>query len=305
MSSWQGKLLGGSLGSFFGPLGALAGATAGHYLVDRKARSPHQQAQRLIAVAAAAFHELANVDRRYTADEDNAIRRLLEEINHALGGALSPHELAYLLSDCTRIDRALDRLADHVRDHPDLARASVVWLWRIAVSDGDETPPEVERIGHYAHNARLPADELPHTSALYVRQSASSQERRAACQTLGLPYHADDAQVKAAYRTLSQTYHPDKHAGLAPAIRALTAEKFSQVKAAYDILHGKHWGDGFALAPSGRQVIPAAAAAEVRCFTCGRPQRLPAAEHIVSARCPCCQTLLAFERDLAAHLANG
>jgi DnaJ like chaperone protein len=302
--SWQGKMIGGSLGSFLGPWGALAGAAAGHYFVDRKAPSPQKQAQRLLAITAAALHELAKVDGRYTANEDRAIRAILDELNRAVGGALAPNELAYLVDDCARIDRALGRLADQTRGNPDLMRACVVWLWRVAVSDGDETPAEVECIGHFAHRIRLPDDEFRYTSMLYVRQSASSQDRRAACQMLGVPSHADGAQIKSAYRALSQTYHPDKHAGLDPAIQALTAEKFSQIKAAYDTLSGKARDDWFALAPSGRHLIPAAANTESRCFTCGQRAHLPAAAQIVSARCPACQTLLAFERDLAAQFVR-
>jgi DnaJ-domain-containing protein 1 len=304
MSSWQGKLIGGSLGSFLGPWGALAGAAAGHWFVDRKAPSPQKQAQRLLAVTAAALYELANADGRYTAKEDKAIRAVLAELNRAVGGALSPHELAYLIDDCTRIDRALPRLAAQARDAPDLARASLVWLWRVAVSDGDETPAEVNCIGHYARHTGLPEEDVRYASLLYVRHSASAQERRAACHVLGVPCHADETQIKSAYRALSQTYHPDKHAGLDPAIQALTAEKFAQVKAAYDTLSGKSWGDWFALSATGGRLVPAGAGAESRCFTCGQCVRLPAAGHIVSARCPLCQTLLAFERDLATQLAR-
>ncbi|MDR2849185.1 MAG: DnaJ domain-containing protein [Verrucomicrobiota bacterium] len=295
-------MIGGSIGSFLGPWGALAGAAAGHFFVDRKAPSPQKQAQRLLAITAAALHELANADSRYTPQEDKAIRTILAELNRAVDGALAPHELAYLIDDCTRIDHALARLSDHVRGNANLARASAVWLWRVAVSDGDETPAEIACIEHYAHHARLPEDELRYTSVLYVRQSASAQDRRAACHTLGLPYHAGEADVKRAYRTLSQTYHPDKHAALDPAIRALASEKFAQIKTAYDTLSGKAWGDWFALAPSGAQLLPAAGEAHARCFTCGQRVILPAAEHIVSARCPVCQSLLAFERDLAAQL---
>jgi DnaJ-domain-containing protein 1 len=298
-------MIGGSIGSFLGPWGALAGAAAGHYFVDRKAPTPQKQAQRLLAITAAALHELASVDGHSTAKENTAIRAILAELNHAVGDALAPHELAYLVDDCARIDRALGRLSEQVRDNPNLIRASAAWLWRVAVSDGDETPAETECIGHYARLVRLPDDELRYASLLYVRQSASSQDRRAACQVLGVPYHADDALIKRAYRALSQTYHPDKHADLDPAIRALTSEKFSQIKAAYDTLIGKMWDDWFALAPSGeRRLIPAAAETESRCFTCGQRARLPAAEQIVSARCPVCQTLLAFEHDLAAQLAR-
>ncbi|HRR34325.1 MAG TPA: DnaJ domain-containing protein [Kiritimatiellia bacterium] len=297
-------MIGGSLGSFFGPWGAVAGAAAGHFLVDRKAPSPQKQAQRLIAVTAASLYELARIDGRYTASEDRAIRTILAEINQAVGGALSPHELSFLIDDCARIDRPLARLAALVRDNPDLARASVVWLWRVAVSDGDETPAEVDYIASYARPAGLHEDDLRNTSLLYVRRSASAQERRDACHTLDIPYHADDAQIKSAYRALSLTYHPDRHSGLDPAIQALTAEKFAQIKAAYDTLRGRDSDDWFARDAAG-QLVAATSGAMARCFICDERATLPTeARQIDSARCARCQTLLAFERDLATHLMS-
>ena len=302
--SWQGKAIGGSLGSFLGPWGALAGAAAGHFLVDRKAPTPEKQALRLLAVTAAALYELAGVDGRYTAKEDKAIRSILTELNQALGTALAPHELAYLIDDASRIDRSLARLAAQVRENHNLARASSVWLWRVAVSDCDETPAETECIVSFARHAGLSEDEMRHASMLYSRQASTPThtDHRSACSVLGVPYHADAAQIKAAYRTLSQTYHPDKHAGLAPAIKALTSEKFAQVKAAYDSLSGTPEGDWYAKDFSSRRLVPATAEAVVLCFTCGQKNRLPGPEHLASARCPVCQTLLALERDLAEQL---
>lgn len=301
--NWQGKALGGSIGSMFGPWGALAGAAAGHFFVDRKAPSPEKQALRLLAVAAAALHELAGVDGRYAAKEDKAIRAILAEINHSVGTALSPHELAYLVDDAARIDRALARLAALARENQALARASVTWLWRVAVSDCDETPAEVESITAFARHVGLSEDELRQASLLYVRQAAAAhQDRRAACSVLGVPYHADDAQIKSAYRSLSQTYHPDKHAGLDPAIKALTAEKFAQVKAAYDALCGAPAGEWFVRQADSGRLAPAAADAIACCFICGQKTRLPAAGHLASARCPVCQSLLAFEQGLAEQL---
>lgn len=300
-------MIGGSIGSFLGPLGALAGAAAGHFLVDRKGKapSPQKNAQRLLAITAAAFCELAKADGRYTAKEDRAIRAILDELNQAVGNVLSPHDLAYLVDDCTRIDHALPRLAAQARNAPDLARASVVWLWRVAVSDGDETPAEIDTISQYAHHAGVPEAEVRNASLLYIRQSVSAQERRAACHTLGVPYHAEEPQIKSAYRTLSQTYHPDKHAGIDPAIKALASEKFAQIKTAYDTLSGnKSWGEWFARSASGDQLVSATGGMESRCFICGQRVRLPATEHLVSARCPICQTLLAFERDLAAQFTG-
>ena len=304
--NWQGKAFGGSIGSMFGPWGALAGAAAGHFFVDRKNAPSEKQALRLLAVTAGALYELASADGRYTAREDKAIRAILTELNQRLGTSLGLHELAYLIDDAARLDHCLTRLAATVRATPPLAGAAVSWLWRVAVSDGDETPAEAASIGAFARDAGLSEDDAVRASLLFRRltRTASDQDRHAACTVLGVPYHADPAQLKSAYRTLSQKYHPDKHAGLDPDIRALTSEKFAQIKAAYETLSGgsEASGDWYAKQPGTGRLAHAAADAVVSCFHCGQKNQLPPLEHIASARCPVCQTLLVFERDLAEQL---
>jgi len=258
-----------------------------------------------LAVTAASFYELAGADGHYTAKEDKAIRSILAEINRALGTELAPHELAYLIDDASRIDRSMARLATRVRENHNLARAAVVWLWRVAVCDSDETSAETESIRAFARHAGLSDEEMRQASLLFSRQALQNSkqpDRHASCSVLGIPYDADDAQIKAAYHALSKTYHPDRHADLDPAIRALTAEKFRQIKDAYDALSGVTPIDSLYVrdADSGR-LRPAAAETVVRCFTCQQKIRLPLS-HLLSARCPTCQTLLAFEHDLAVQL---
>ena len=288
----------------FGPWGALAGAAAGHFFVDRKEPSSEKQSLRLLAVAAGALYELAGVDGRYTVKEDKAIRAILAEINQNIGTALSAHELAYLIDDAARIDRSLARFAATVRENPPLARAAVTWLWRVAVSDCDENGDETACITTFARHAGLSEEEVQRSALPYVRyaSSASDHDRRSACSVLGVPYHADSAQIKTAYRSMSQKYHPDKHDALDPDIRALTAEKFAQVKAAYDLLSAGSDSLWFAKQADSGRLAPATAESTIACLFCGLKVRLPSAEYIASARCPACQTLLAFERDLAEQL---
>ncbi len=306
--SWRGKAIGGSIGSFFGPLGALAGATAGHFLVDRKnAVGAERHALRLVAVTAGALHELAVVDGRFSAKEDATIRSILEEISRQTGAGLTAQDIAYLLDDSPRLHRCVERLAMIAREMQGLAPAAAVWFWRTAVSDGDPTPPEMECIRFFARQAGLSDDGVRQASLLYARlgEATTDKERRAACETLGVTYSADASAAKSAYRRLSLKYHPDKHAGLDPDIRALTAEKFAQLTEAYNLLTG-HAACSIAglvvkCAGSGR-LMPVMEHATVKCFVCGRRNRLPADSVIYAARCPNCQALLAFERDFAEHL---
>ena len=57
--NWRGKMIGGSIGSFLGPWGTLAGAAVGHVLVDRKeAQTAEKESLRLLAVTAGALYEI-------------------------------------------------------------------------------------------------------------------------------------------------------------------------------------------------------------------------------------------------------
>jgi len=305
--NWRGKAIGGSIGSFFGPWGTLAGAAVGHVLVDRKQEPSEKQSLRLLAITAGALYEFARTDGPYTVKEDATIRSILSEINQRLGVALKPHELAYLIDDANRIDRSFMRLAATVRENPQLAHAAVAWLWRVAVCDAEETPAEIADINAFVRAVGLSEEEAFHAALRYRRMAAAASEdtRRAASTVLGLPYTAGAEAIKSAYRAMSLKYHPDKHADLDPDIRALTAEKFAQIKSAYDTLCGSDgvFRDGYAKRADTGSLAPAVADAVVLCFTCGQKNRLPSAERFASARCPSCQTLLVFEHDLAEHLA--
>src|ERR1700688_2734439 len=53
---------------------------------------------------------------------------------------------------------------------------------------------------------------------------------------LGVPQTASKDEIKKAYRKLAQDFHPDKLAGIPPAVLKLAEEKFKDVQEAYEIL---------------------------------------------------------------------
>lgn len=236
--SWQGKMIGGGLGSFLGPWGAVWGATVGHFMVDRKkAVDQKKEAMRLMALIAAAFHELACCDGAYSKAEDHTIRAILGDFNTRLGSPLDAHSLVFLIDDAERIDRGVERLAAMLRPHRELVHEALQWFWHIALCDGGLTKREEEMIGHFVHVTGMPLQEAHYIASQFMGQSTSiDQSCREACDVLGVSYDASLETIKQTYRTMSQKYHPDKHADLDPDIRALTAEKFAQIKQAYDTL---------------------------------------------------------------------
>lgn len=231
-------MLGGGIGSFLGPWGAVFGATVGHFMVDRKnAVDQKKEAMRLIALIAGSFHELACCDGAYSKAEDNAVRAILGEFNAHLGSPFDARSLVFLIDDAERIDRCVERFATTVRPHRELAHEALRWFWHVALCDGALTKREEDIIGHFVHVAGISSQDAHFIATQFVGPCTSiEQSCRAAYDVLGVSYDASLETIKQAYRTLSQKYHPDKHADLDPDIRALTAEKFAQIKQAYDTL---------------------------------------------------------------------
>jgi len=220
------------------------GAAVGHFMVDRKAPvSQRRHVMRLLAVMAGALHDIACCDGRYTPAKHEVVRELLFDVNEKLGQPLDAAQLSLLANGNTRVDHGILRLAEMARGEHDLACAALSWLWQVAACDGDISANEDDLIHLFIHHADISPQDARFIAGHFVRQppppgrdGGGGPDRFAACDTLGVPYNASPEEIKRAYRTLSQKYHPDKHASLDPDIKALTAEKFAQIKRAYDAL---------------------------------------------------------------------
>ena len=225
-----------------GPWGAAVGAAVGHFMIDRKApTAQRKQVMRLLAVMSGALYDMAYCDGRFTPVKSEVIHELLFSVNEKLGKPLDASQLALLSNGDSRVDHGIIRLGEMVRGHRDLACEALSWLWQIAVCDGDVSPNEDNLIGLFIHHADIAPQDARFVADHFVRQpppaqGSRQQDWRSACDALGVPYNATTDKIKRAYRTLSQKYHPDKHADLDPDIKALTAEKCAQIKCAYDFL---------------------------------------------------------------------
>lgn len=308
--SWRGKIIGGSLGSFFGPWGAVAGAAMGHAFIDRKERDNiRQSSARLTAITAAALTTLARTSGSYTPNHDRVIRSIMGELNQQLGNHLTQLDINYLIDDATRLPDGIIRLAGMARTNQHLGGAALTWLWRVAVSNGNPTTRTISQITAFATNCGLPPHYVTAMGHFYARLDTTpgqTQNHQEACEILGVPHGASPDEIKSAYRSLSLRYHPDRHANLDPDIRALTAEKFTQINTAYNTLN--HTTSPitslWVLRADNHTLIPATDSANqtLACFHCHRPARVVELPALTNARCSACQTLLALDHSLATTL---
>ncbi|MDA3926937.1 MAG: DnaJ domain-containing protein [Kiritimatiellae bacterium] len=301
---WRGKAIGGSLGSIFGPTGALVGAAAGHLFVDRKGEAPKKERERVLVLTAGALYQLALTNKKFSRSEDLTLKLILEHANIALGKPLTIYDLPFLIDQSTHIPQCITRLARITRPYPELASLAATWFWRMAVCNGPVSPTSLAMINDFVGASGLSHEQAMQAAFVYYRGAATNtnENRQQACSTLGVAYDANEEQIKQSFRTLSLKFHPDKHTALDPDIRQLTADKFTQIKDAYETLNGSAplHGDWYSHAPQAPQTIPATPGTVVICFICKRQQQLP--DDPAQVHCPYCQALLAFERPLAEHL---
>jgi len=77
------------------------------------------------------------------------------------------------------------------------------------------------------------------TGAGQEKRSGPVQEK-SPYEILEIESGASMSEIRHAYRTLANKYHPDKAAHLGPEFQALAEEKFKEIQGAYDRLSGKN-----------------------------------------------------------------
>jgi|GEM_PF-828909 len=308
---WRGKAIGGSIGSVFGAPGALIGAAAGHYLVDRKKQPAQKQRERILALVAGTMHQLTMSNNRFNSITANTVRLIVADANKMLGHLMPVYSLDCLIEQSAHIPKAISKLAQAVRPFPELAQVTAAWCWRQANCDGPPAGATLNILNTFAGDAGLKPDQAVQAALLYYRGAAgisnSDEERREACTLLGVAYSATSDEIKQAFRKQSLKYHPDKHGNLDPDIRQLAAERFTQIKAAYDCLMSTSPFVGeLYVQPADRSGIQRAIPGGIaNCFVCRTPHRLPEEPSAIDTiHCQVCQALLAFERPLAEHLTT-
>ncbi|MBO1319595.1 J domain-containing protein [Acanthopleuribacter pedis] len=257
---------------------------------------------------------MAEDDREEGAVELEGVAAYLSQVARS-GGPMSEAEQALIVDICASMapkvprqavatlvggvqghTRVSSRLFETARERPELRLSLLMIAWRVAAREHRLTEARLQCIQAFADRMGATPEEFQLCRQPYYRQIGETPYK-----ILGLPSDADAKQVKTAFREKSIAYHPDRNQNASPELQALAAERFHQIKQAYQAiqnqgamgkLYGKQGEPAGLFHPDGGEVAC--------CFVCGQKARLPQdqSKH-ARARCPKCQALLLFERTTA------
>jgi DnaJ like chaperone protein len=226
-----GKLGGVGLGmAVGGPLGALAGGVAGHFLVDREG-APFGTTPRdvvfttgLVALAA----KMAKSDGVVTPSEVEAFGRVVQVDEGARAGVVRLFDLAKKTT--SGFEAYARQMASAFHDEPALLEDVLDGLFHIAKADGAIHEAEERYLRAVAEIFGFDEAAFRRIAARHVSLADDPY------LVLGLEPGANDSEVKACYRKLVAESHPDRAIarGLPPEAVAITTRRLAAINAAYD-----------------------------------------------------------------------
>jgi DnaJ like chaperone protein len=233
MSIW-GKLGGAAAGFLLGagPIGALAGAFAGHVLFDRGARASGDAGEEpgitfTIAIIALSA-KMAKADGTVTEDEIEAFGRIFR---------VPPSEEANVrrIFDLARQDTAgfeiyAGQIARIFRGRPAVLEDVLDGLFEIAKADGVVHPAELEFLERVADIFGFAPDEFRR-----IRASHLGPDLADPYIVLGVDHGASEEEIKRTYRLLVRENHPDSlmARGVPEEFLRLANEKLAAINTAY------------------------------------------------------------------------
>jgi DnaJ like chaperone protein len=228
-----GKLGGAGFGlAVGGPLGALIGGVAGHFLVDRVG-APFGPMPRdvlfttgLVALAA----KMAKSDGVVLPSEVEAFGRVVHVEPAAQAGVTRLFDLAKRTTD--GFEAYAHQLAATFGDEPALLEDVLDGLFQIAGADGAIHEAEERYLRAVSGIFGFDEAAFRRIAARHVRLKDDPYE------VLGIDRGADDATLKAHHRRLVFEHHPDRALarGVPPEAVAIASNRLAAINAAYDLV---------------------------------------------------------------------
>jgi DnaJ like chaperone protein len=228
-----GKLGGTGLGlAIGGPLGALLGGLAGHFLLDREG-APFRRPPRevifttgLVALSA----KMARADGVVTRDEVAAFRRIIEVPEDGLGDIIRLFDLAKATT--AGFEAYARQLRELLADEPQLLEDVLDGLFLIATADGAVHDGEVTYLKSVAEIFGLTGSDYARIEARHLHRDDDPYA------ILGATRDMDGEELKRRYRQLAHEFHPDREIarGLPPEAIKIATSRLAAINAAWDMI---------------------------------------------------------------------
>lgn len=247
---WTGKIVGGALGAFFGPIGIAVGAVLGHQYDSQMAAAGSRVSvgEQFFRTTFQVMGHVAKADGRVSEREIAAARAIMASLR------LNQSQVHQAIALFTQgkaegfdLQGSLDALRRAGGAHPQLLRVFLEIQLRAAM-DGSNLHEAARRrldrigaaLGVSAPQMRLLEAALRQhgTRARPPAYESSEQRLQAAYRTLEIDASASNAQVVKAYRRLMSRHHPDKLKanGLPDSMLEHAKQRTQQVREAYEFL---------------------------------------------------------------------
>jgi DnaJ like chaperone protein len=225
MSVW-GKVSGAAAGLFVGgPIGALVGAVAGHFFLDRDSDPGVTFTIAIIALAG----KMARADGVVTEEEFNIFQRVFGVPPHEEANVRRIFNLAR--QDMAGFEHYAGQIARLFMGNPAMLEDILDGLFEIAKADGVLHPCEAMFLERVAEIFGFAPGEFRR-----IRASHFAPELTDPYVILGLSYAADDDELKQTYRRLVRENHPDSlmARGVPAEFIKLANDKLAAINNAYE-----------------------------------------------------------------------
>jgi len=229
-----GKLGGAAAGFMLGggPVGALIGGLAGHFLIDREvpALEPGEAPGIVFTIAMIALAaKMAKADGTVTEEEIETFHRLFRVAPDEQARVDRIFRLAQ--QDTAGFEAYATQIAKMLVGNPALLEDILDGLFEIAKADGVFHPGEDAYLGRVA-------DIFGFTPGAYrrIRAAHVGPDKNDPYVILGIDHDVGDDEVRATYRLLVRENHPDKliARGVPEEFIRLATDKLAVINAAYD-----------------------------------------------------------------------
>lgn len=307
---WIGKLGGAGLGSIVGgPIGAAIGAAVGHAVDSYFASEEGEEetgAGAFLYSLGSFLYFVGQADGEFCTRERKLVCEILYDTGRSLGLELDQDTIETLVNAACNDHQAARNVIELAQSSDQLRFVLLRFAWRVAAKNLTIDDVEVRAIMDAAQAMGASEQEFFVSGIPFYRFGQSAGDQDEARALLGVTREATSPEIEAAYRKLSIKYHPDRHVSAAPELKELTARRFSEIHDAYQALKaGPTRLQLFGRSATGKLTGALDAGDVVLCFICDRKCRLPTVEYHGASRCPDCQSLLLFEKEVAESLMES